>query len=372
MTLMSATAWLERAYQAHTHHLPESERAKLRVVNLLALIGLGLSLTYTLLYGVVFQSPMAAGLNLLFVSGYVAYFGVLHLGAVNASRIWLVGVYLVQMAIFSLWVFPPESGLHLFVIAGIPLAFLVFGHHDRLLRAGTVLLLLAVFFLAETLDTPKLLDHLPHAYYRTTYLTVVPLITLLVAIVLQSFLSELHRRDEALRQLSVTDPLTGVANRRGLLERAESMQAQASRLSLPMCVVMMDIDHFKAVNDDHGHQTGDHLLAAVARALRDNIRKEDAIGRMGGEEFALLLSNATLAEGLQTAEHLRKQVGSVQVSGGKGRPLGCTASFGVTALAESEGSVSRALARADKALYRAKAEGRNRVCGVQPALSQTG
>ena len=362
-------ALLKQMYHAQTHHLPEVERAKLRVVNLLAVLGLVLSLVYTALHGLVFLSPVAAGLNAVFVLGYAAYFVVLRHRTGLASRLWLTGVYVVQIAMFGLWGFPRESGFHLFVIAGIPLAFLVFGHHERWWRGLTVVALLVVFYATEMLDTPKLFSHLPQAYIRISYLTVIPLITVLVAVVLQSFLNELHQRDDALRLLAVTDPLTGVANRRGLLERAEGMESQARRMGMPLCVVMVDIDHFKAVNDQHGHQVGDRLLAAVARALRDNIRKEDALGRVGGEEFAVVLFNATLAEGLNTAEHLRRQVGVVQVPDDKLRPMSCTVSLGVAAQATTDELLSRTLARADQALYRAKAQGRNRVCGAPPATA---
>jgi diguanylate cyclase (GGDEF)-like protein len=225
----------------------------------------------------------------------------------------------------------------------------VFGHHERWWRALTVVALLVVFYATELLDTPKLFSHLPQAYIRISYLTVIPLITVLVAVVLQSFLNELHQR--------------------GLLERAEGMESQARRMGMPLCVVMVDIDHFKAVNDQHGHQVGDRLLAAVARTLRESIRKEDALGRMGGEEFAVVLFNATLAEGLNTAEHLRRQVGAVQVPNDKLRPMSCTVSLGVAALATTDEHLSRTLARADQALYRAKAEGRNRVCAAPPATA---
>lgn len=357
------TAWLKQMYQAGTRHLPEVDRAKLRVVNLLAMLGVVLSLLYTALYGLVFLSPVAAGLNAVFVLGYAVYFVVLRHRAGLASRLWLAGVYVVQIAVFSLWGFPRESGYHLFVIAGIPLSFLVFVHPYRWWRGLTVALLLGIFYATEMLDTPKFFGHLPQAYVRISYLTVMPLITVLVAVVLQSFLNELHQRDEALRLLAVTDPLTGVANRRGLLERAEGMESHARRVGMPLCVLMVDIDHFKAVNDQHGHEVGDRLLAAVARALRENIRKEDALGRMGGEEFAVVLFNATLADGLNTAQHLRRRVSAVRVPDDQLRTMSCTVSLGVAALVTADEHLNRTLARADQALYRAKAEGRNRVCG---------
>jgi diguanylate cyclase (GGDEF)-like protein len=273
-------------------------------------------------------------------------------------------VFLVQMASFALWVFPRESGMHLFVVAGVPLAFLIFGHQERLLRTLSVVFMLLVFFLAELVQNPKLLDSLPASYLRGTYLTVIPVITVMVAVVMQTFLNALRQRDEALRQLAVTDALTGVANRRGLLERAASMQAQAQRLGMPLCVLMVDIDHFKAVNDQHGHEVGDRLLASVAHVLRDSVRKVDALGRMGGEEFAVVLFNATLNQGLDIAEQLRQQVGAVLVLNDKLRPVTCSISLGVAEWPNTGEDLSRTLARADKALYRAKATGRNRVCGA--------
>jgi diguanylate cyclase len=362
--LNTLLTWPKRAYHSHTQRLPESEQAKQRVVNLLALLGFGLSLLYTVLYGSVFKSALAAGLNALFVLGYMGYFVVLRHRTAFASRIWLMVVFLVQMASFALWVFPRESGMHLFVVAGVPLAFLIFGHQERLLRTLSVVFMLLVFFLAELVQNPKLLDSLPASYLRGTYLTVIPVITVMVAVVMQTFLNALRQRDEALRQLAVTDALTGVANRRGLLERAASMQAQAQRLGMPLCVLMLDIDHFKAVNDQHGHEVGDRLLASVAHVLRDSVRKEDAIGRMGGEEFAVVLFNATLIQGLGIAEHLRQQVNAVRVLNDKLCPVTCTISLGATEWNPAGEDLSRTLARADKALYRAKATGRNRVCGA--------
>jgi diguanylate cyclase (GGDEF)-like protein len=162
-----------------------------------------------------------------------------------------------------------------------------------------------------------------------------------------------------------------VANRRGFLERAEGMQAQAHRMGLPLCVLMLDIDHFKAVNDRYGHQVGDRLLLAVASALRERIRKVDVLGRVGGEEFAVVLYNTTLSQGLQVAEDLRSQVATVQVPGSGHTPstlIGCTASLGVAVLAGTQEPFGRALSRADQALYQAKAEGRNRVCAAAPPV----
>jgi diguanylate cyclase (GGDEF)-like protein len=355
-------SWMDRAYHAQVGQAPEGERARLRVVNLLALLGLVLSLLYVALYGLVLRSPLSVVLNVVFTLGYAGYFAILRASTPEAARVWLAVVFVLQIALFSVLVYPKESGFHLYVISGVPFAFLVFGHQERWLRGATVVAMLAVFLVAELLETPKILDHLPAAVFRANYLIVIPLITLLLAVVLHSFLQELHHSDVALRLLTVTDPMTGVANRRGFLERAEVMQAQASRTGYPLCVLMLDIDHFKAVNDLYGHQVGDRLLVAVANALRERVRKEDVLGRIGGEEFAVVLANTTLSQGLQVAENLRLHVSTVQVPSDEHTSIGCTVSLGVTMLSGTDEPFGRALSRADQALYLAKAEGRNRVC----------
>jgi diguanylate cyclase (GGDEF)-like protein len=352
---------LKQAHNAHTRHLPGHVSAQVRVVNLLAIMGVGLSGLYTALYGIVFQSPPAAGLNIVFTLAYLGYFWVLPRGGLQASRIWITLVFVVQVGVFLLWAFPQESGYHLHVIAGIPFAFLVFPHPERWWRAATVVALLGIFFVAEWWNPPKLFGEHPRVYARATYLLVVPVIALLVAVVLQSFLNELHRRDEALQQLAVTDVLTGIANRRGWMERAQAMLAQAQRMGSPACLVMVDIDHFKPVNDRYGHLVGDRLLAAVAQALHDNVRLEDVVGRMGGEEFAVLLWNTRLAEAVRVAEQLRTRAAAVSVPDETGGSIGCSISLGVAEVSSPGEALDRVLARADLALYTAKAAGRNRV-----------
>jgi diguanylate cyclase (GGDEF)-like protein len=357
-------AFLQRAYHTGTRALPERKRAETRVVNLLALMGTGLTGLYTLLYGLVFHSAVAVGLNVMCLLGYLGYFAFLRIGAARLSKLWLVGVFLFQMAVFSLWVFSRDAGLHLFVVAGIPLVFLVLGHRERHWRTGAIWALLAVFFAAELLDTPKLLANLPADLHRVTYLTVVPVVALLIATVFHAFVRELRQRGQALHHLTLTDPLTGVVNRRGLLDKTIAMRAHAERLGLPLCVLMIDIDHFKNVNDVHGHPTGDRMLVAVARLLRDHLRKVDAVGRMGGEEFAVLLANADQAEGMLVAEALRRRLEGLRIQNDKNQSVGCTVSMGVSRWEPTEqDSFNAALARADTALYHAKTQGRNQVVG---------
>ena len=165
---------------------------------------------------------------------------------------------------------------------------------------------------------------------------------------------ELLEKNRELEVLSVTDRLTGLFNRRKLDLVLEEELTRGRRYSTGFALVMMDIDHFKAVNDTHGHAVGDAVLAEMARILRDHTRESDALARLGGEEFVIVCRHSTLEGCLATAEKIREMIDK-HVFADAGH---VTASFGVTSC-EPEDSAARMLARADAALYRAKASGRN-------------
>ncbi|TFC01675.1 GGDEF domain-containing protein [Cryobacterium adonitolivorans] len=172
--------------------------------------------------------------------------------------------------------------------------------------------------------------------------------------------AEMQRvRAEELDQQAHTDPLTRLPNRRALDRQLPEMMRTARERSEPLCAVMIDMDHFKKVNDEHGHATGDRVLTTMAAILGDATRDSDLAVRVGGEEFLLVLGNTTTDQAVQICERLlgkvRNHPWGVVTAG-----LRCTASVGVALLKQGE-SVSRWLGRADAALYEAKASGRDRV-----------
>ena len=170
-----------------------------------------------------------------------------------------------------------------------------------------------------------------------------------------------RRREEQLEAKAYTDALTGVANRRYFDEVAPREADRANRLHDPMSLVAVDVDHFKRVNDAHGHAAGDAVLAAVARAIRDVSREVDVVARLGGEEFAVLLPSTDAAGARAAAERLRLAVEQLVVRA-EGVVLRVTVSAGVAELAtDAFEAAERLLARADAALYEAKRRGRNRV-----------
>ena len=172
-------------------------------------------------------------------------------------------------------------------------------------------------------------------------------------------ITEERLRERQLLDDALTDPLTGLWNRRGLERRWELLQPRLAHGNGRPGWIMIDIDHFKHVNDTHGHEGGDAVLKAVAADLQGAAREGDVVARLGGEEFVLLLPAVTAEIAASVAERMRKRLQAMAVSTG-GREVQVTASFGVAVQAPAEGWAA-ALQRADAALYAAKRGGRNRV-----------
>jgi diguanylate cyclase (GGDEF)-like protein len=165
-----------------------------------------------------------------------------------------------------------------------------------------------------------------------------------------------------LRTLAANDPLTGVLNRRGFHEAALRAVANGRRQRQSIAVAVADIDHFKSINDRYGHTAGDRTLHYICKRLTTGLRGGDVVGRIGGEEFALLLVNSSAEQATEAMERIRAEVAEGYSE--DGAPVPVTASFGVAAVLFGTGSpeqmLAEALDRADRALYRSKVEGRNR------------
>lgn len=203
----------------------------------------------------------------------------------------------------------------------------------------------------------QLLDQLQERRYWQTLVTILVLL-LLGAVVLYQL-----SRSRKMRRLAMTDELTGIHNRRQIQAEAKTMLQQAKSLEQPLSLLIIDIDHFKQINDGWGHQAGDRVLIAVASSISGSLRSLDRVGRNGGEEFLALLPDTLLAEAVEVAERVRQQVEELKVTELPAEhPV--RVSIGCAQLREGE-SLSELIHRADEAMYSAKRAGRNRVCSAE-------
>lgn len=183
-------------------------------------------------------------------------------------------------------------------------------------------------------------------------------------------MSDRKRLDDELRRLATTDPLTGAFNRRWGTARLAEVVARQRGGEPTVCALMMDIDHFKAINDRFGHEAGDAALCAFVNLCSRALRADDALVRWGGEEFLAILVGSTGEEALAIAERVRASVASATVQVANGTQIAMTVSIGaaVAEVADADDLVRRA----DKALYAAKSGGRNRVVAAQSAAAASG
>ena len=168
--------------------------------------------------------------------------------------------------------------------------------------------------------------------------------------------------EDKLRRLAYTDSLTGVLNRRGFLDAAEKEVSRIRRHGRPVSLMIMDIDHFKKINDTHGHLFGDAVLKDCMTVARELLRSYDLVGRIGGEEFAFLLPETDLTEASEIGERVRQGLEGLDRPDDDGHTVRFTVSIGIAVVRPEESDFMQTMRRADHALYRAKKTGRNRVC----------
>ena len=173
-------------------------------------------------------------------------------------------------------------------------------------------------------------------------------------------ITDKRKASEALRKAIACDHLTGLANRRAFFETAELEVGRWKRQPRALSLIMIDVDHFKAVNDTYGHPAGDAVLRGLAATLAATFREVDLVARIGGEEFVVLLPSAELAGAAAVADRVRRKI-EAQVIDAAGVPLRCTVSAGVATMSADVADLAGLMKRADQALYAAKGSGRNRV-----------
>lgn len=172
-------------------------------------------------------------------------------------------------------------------------------------------------------------------------------------------ITEAKQREERLYQRATRDPLTGAANRGHFTEMAMLEIERARRFAEPLSLLMLDIDHFKRINDTHGHETGDRVIQTLATTCTAHGRKIDLLARLGGEEFAMLLPRANKEPAVEMAQRLRRVLSEQRVPVDGGREIAFTVSIGVSSLRPTTRDLAELLRNADAALYKAKRAGRN-------------
>jgi diguanylate cyclase (GGDEF)-like protein len=263
----------------------------------------------------------------------------------------LIDAISVVQAVVAIWALLRDGGI------GI-------GRGRHILLAS--LLVAVLLFAYRSVGVATGIMTLPPMPYHSTGDTVSYLLGYLVVVfsILGFVLAAAEITADEHHQLAMQDALTGLPNRRAVLDLLSQFWSAAIRSERPLTVLMVDVDHFKKINDEHGHAAGDAVLRRLAKLLRFRVRHQDSVGRYGGEEFLVLLPDTGRDGALALAETLRAKIASVPVRA-KGKDLPVTVSVGLCSLYPTDAdTIPDLLHQADQALYRAKAGGRNCVVGA--------
>ncbi len=209
-------------------------------------------------------------------------------------------------------------------------------------------------------DIVQCLDLGAHDYVAKPVIERVLIARIRAALRLRAMTRKLQSLNRELEKAATTDPLTGIYNRRQWMLLANKELEKAQRHQRPLSVFLLDIDHFKQINDRHGHAVGDRALQEFCRCCQDVMRGSDIFGRYGGEEFIICCPEVSTGHAGELCERIRRVVEAADVTGNDGEPLQLTVSIGATVAIDTDTDMESLILRADHNLYRAKDSGRNR------------
>jgi diguanylate cyclase (GGDEF)-like protein len=302
-------------------------------------------------------SPILAWVNVVSVAMYAgAYYALkYHRNKIAVVLIWAEVLTHAALGIILIgW----ESGFHYYLLMFIP-AICVSASRRWAVYALLVLwgyyiaLDVLMWFIEPLQPIPQAALHIVHLF------------NLSVVFAMFSYLSSYYLRmvvsaQRKLREMATTDSLTGLSNRRHMTYLAEKELARFQRSGHPVAFLLLDVDHFKSINDAFGHEAGDRVLSCVADVIREELRAQDLVGRWGGEEFLAILPDTDSTKAQASAERVRNAFSAKDWKAITGGDVEVTISIGVSELRAGE-DLSAAVSRADMALYRSKTSGRNRV-----------
>jgi diguanylate cyclase (GGDEF)-like protein len=348
----------QRLYLQGTSGASEAQRGRIQFANVVAAKGCLVTLAFACAHFAL-GHPETAALNVVVGLAYLLYYPLQARGRRDAGIVLVATLYVAHISVLTLML-GRGIGFHLYLMVSVPLALMLFAPEQRLTRATMVASSVVLYVVFETLDLRPWLDVPADWGHRMLALSTVPTIMAGLLLVQGIFLADIRKREASLEQAALTDALTGLPNRRHGFDHAAAAFARARRGGETMALLMLDIDHFKRVNDQHGHAAGDVLLTSVARAMKQRLRQNDMLARWGGEEFLIVVSPTSPDDVRAVAQSLLEHIAALDVQH-DGVKLSCTASLGVALLTSQDATLDALLARADRALYEAKAGGRNRV-----------
>lgn len=347
-----------KIYNYKKNDFGKDEIVRVRIGNLLSFLGTSVSLFYSIIYLFYFNSFYAFSITILFAFLYLSYFYFLSKMQIIKARLSFFIILFVHLFLATVLLISTKSGIQYYYLLVPPIAYLVFAKEKELrfsISLTSLLLLILCHFLGEKYHILVLSETM----FDILYVLTLTVIFSVFIILFNTFLEEIKKKEEKLENLSSIDYLTNILNRRAFYTKAEEMIELSKRYENNLGLLIFDIDFFKKINDNYGHNIGDLVLQHLSKEVSLKIRNTDCFARFGGEEFIILIPNISKEQLSVFAEKIRKTVEDIEVKNDS-KIIKFTVSIGITLYNKDE-EIENFINRADIAMYKSKENGRNQV-----------
>ncbi|MCF2947543.1 GGDEF domain-containing protein [Paraglaciecola aquimarina] len=334
------------------------QKSQLKIIKYVCNFTSIVALFYALFFWIKIDQPFIAGINLLFVLAYLASLVLIHYQRSAAATLWFFAVLACHVFILTTQVFTSNTGFHFYYLLFPSGVFLLLENQYKLSKIVITMLATGLFFICEHYPKEPLIE-LTEQAETWIFSSIILVIIGELGIVMFIFNQMITSRENKLIQMAAIDPLTGLNNRRNFMQLAENIYGSQVQKQQAFCLLLMDLDHFKKINDSYGHIVGDNTLSLVASLIKAKIRPNDILARYGGEEFVLLLPETNLEQAKELAESIRQAVESLKIPLSNTDNTSCTLSIGLSLGDTHLSELTNIIKQADDALYRAKNQGRN-------------
>lgn len=340
-------------------NLDSHRSSKVKITNLVGLVTSLIALCYSFFFYFELAQPELMFMNMVFV---VAYALVLLINAFKHNKfakVWFFMTLMAHVYILSTQIFSPSANFHLYYLI-IPTGIFVLFDEEDIKEKLFIMVASVVLFSCTVNHEGDAFISLSKQAEELIFISAVTVIMIEIFVVMSWFSRSMHHYQTTLVAMATKDGLTGINNRRTFIANAQDMLSHSSRYRTKLSLVILDIDHFKKINDSSGHLAGDYILKQVAKVLEANLRASDCLARYGGEEFIILLPETNQEQARDVAEILREKIETSDFSF-KQESISVSMSLGVTEKLDADSDIDHMVKRADDALYKAKSSGRNQV-----------
>lgn len=362
---------LSSIYNIGVVSLAEPQASKIKILNIVVFITCIIASLYACFFFVQLNNPALTIMNLGFVALYGASMVLNHFQHYKIAKLSFFIVLMLHVLILTVYIFTPSASFHYYYLLLPCGIFLIFDDEEQTEKLFVMVSSSALFFYCHVFQNNDPIVELSLQTENTIYISAITIIILEIYFVMSIFSRANSKHQLKLKKLATIDPLTGINNRRTLMSKGDEFYQHAKRYQKVFSLIMLDVDHFKKINDTYGHAIGDAILKKVSSTLVDNTRASDIVARYGGEEFIVLLPETDESAAFIIAEQLRLMVSEAKTTLDSGDDITCSASLGVASYKQSSSCFANILSQADLALYEAKNTGRNKVHVFDETLLQT-